>query len=246
MESRQSEEKSSLDKELIAFLRARGESYRMWEPKLTNWVNGMSDERESRLLLNALISGLPIPDDERCLDIGCGFGNLVIALSEKFASVAGIEVVEERAGWSQRRCPSAEIVCGTAESLPWADNSFGLITSTDVFEHLDHSQQAVAAKEIARVLKPGGFAFVTVPNIFQIRDEHNEVLFGTWMPNRMRQFVSLKLHGNYLRCWEHTGAGWGRIFERAGLIVKTVPQRSKTVPVLTSRFHLHLRKPLPR
>jgi len=100
--------------------------------------------------------GFPFPTTSACLDIGCGFGNLVIALSEKFASVAGIEVVEERAGWSQRRCPSAEIVCGTAESLPWADNSFGLITSTDVFEHLDHSQQAVAAKEIARFSSQAG------------------------------------------------------------------------------------------
>jgi ubiquinone/menaquinone biosynthesis C-methylase UbiE len=186
--------------------------------------------------------GLSISPAEPCLDVGCGFGNLVIALSERFRHVSGIELNAERVEWARRRCPPAEIVCGTAEALPWPDDHFKLITSTDVFEHLDHSQQAAAAKELARVLKPGGYAFVTVPSRYQISDEHNHVLFGTWMPDRFRRLISMRLHGTYLQCWEHSGAGWSRVFERADLAVTLVPQKSRTLRITTSRFHLSVRK----
>ena len=177
------EQSLAVNEELRSFLRMRGESYGMWEPKLTNWVAGMSDEQKPKELLNSIQSELPVSPNDPCLDLGCGFGNLVIALSERFKSVSGIELTPERAEWSQRRCPTAEIVCGSAEKLPWPDNHFGLVMSTDVFEHLNPSQQVAAAGEVARVLKPGGYGFITVPSKFQLRDEHNYVPFGTWMPN---------------------------------------------------------------
>jgi ubiquinone/menaquinone biosynthesis C-methylase UbiE len=238
-----SSERISLDKELAAFLRMRAESYNMREPKLSRWIDGMSDMKATTQLLNSFLLGLSISPAEPCLDVGCGFGNLVIALSERFHHVSGIELNAERVEWAKKRCPSAEIVCGTAEALPWPDDHFELITSTDVFEHLDHSQQVAAARELARVLKPGGYAFVTVPSKYQISDEHNHVLFGTWMPDRFRRLISMRLHGTYLQCWEHSGAGWSRVFERANLAVALVPQKSRTLRVTTSRFHLFARKP---
>ena len=234
---------ASLKEELTTFLRKRGEAYGMWEPKLTRWVHGMSDEGQSRDLLNSVLSKLAPSPDDLCLDIGCGFGNLVIALRERFEDVSGIEIVPERAEWAKKRCPSADIICGSATELPWPENHFGLITSTDVFEHLDRSQQVEAAKELARVLKPGGSAFITVPSRFQIRDEHNYVLFGTWMPDRCRKYVSMRMHGSYVECWEHSGPGWTRLFQRAGLNVETVPLKSKTLRITTSRFHLFVTKP---
>ena len=236
-------ESVSLDEELTTFLRMRAESYKMCEPNLSRWVDTMSDVTSTKQLLDSFLLGLSISPTEPCLDVGCGFGNLAIALSERFRHVNGIELNAERVEWAKRRCPSAEIVCGTAVVLPWPDNHFGLITSTDVFEHLDHSQQAAAAREIARVLKPGGYAFVTVPSRYQISDEHNHVLFGTWMPDRLRKLISMRMNGTYLQCWEHSGAGWSRVFERAGLAVALAPQKSRTLRITTSRFHLFVRKP---
>ena len=232
------------DQELISFLRVRGESYGMEEPKLSNWVLGMSDEEKAIQLLHSFLSQYPVSKEEPCLDMGCGFGNLVLALSQHFRNVSGIDLIEERVEWSRRRCPSAEIVCGKAEGLPWPANHFGLITSTDVFEHLNHEQQALAANEIARVLKPGGHAFITVPSKFQIKDEHNYIPFGTWMPEPLRRAVSMRLRHSYLQCWEHSGPEWRRIFENAGLTVKSVPQKPKRLPIFASRFHLFARKPL--
>lgn len=55
--------------------------------------------------------------------------------------------------------------CENVEALSFADQSFDLITSTDVFEHVEHDD--VGFREIVRVLKPGGIFVFTVPY-----DEH--------------------------------------------------------------------------
>lgn len=50
---------------------------------------------------------------------------------------------------------------GAAERLPYADNSFDLVTALDVVEHLD--DDVAALNEMRRVLRPGGRALLFVP-----------------------------------------------------------------------------------
>ena len=50
-----------------------------------------------------------------------------------------------------------------AEALPFANATFDFVTCLEVIEHLIFPEKAMA--EIARVLQPGGFAVITVPNI---------------------------------------------------------------------------------
>jgi len=50
---------------------------------------------------------------------------------------------------------------GAAEQLPWEDGSFDLVTGLDVVEHLD--DDLAGLKEMRRVLRPGGYAFLFVP-----------------------------------------------------------------------------------
>ena len=53
-------------------------------------------------------------------------------------------------------------VCGVAARLPFRDDTFDLVTSNMVFEHLDETQAPLA--EILRVLKPGGALIFHTPN----------------------------------------------------------------------------------
>ena len=50
---------------------------------------------------------------------------------------------------------------GEAEHLPYEDGSFDLVTGLDVVEHLD--DDVAGLREMRRVLRPGGYAFLFVP-----------------------------------------------------------------------------------
>lgn len=76
--------------------------------------------------------------DEWVLDLGAG-GKL-----QRWGNVVQIDIF---------RYPMTDVV-GSADRLPFRDNSFGAVISQAVFEHLQYPQAAV--EEIRRVLKPGG------------------------------------------------------------------------------------------
>ena len=53
-----------------------------------------------------------------------------------------------------------------AHSIPYPDNTFNTILALEVFEHLH--DPVVAAREIIRVLQPGGLAILSTPFMFHI------------------------------------------------------------------------------
>lgn len=61
---------------------------------------------------------------------------------------------------------------GTAYDIPFPDNSFDSVISTQVFEHL--ARPIDAAKEMYRVLKPGGHALASVPQTNELHEEPHD------------------------------------------------------------------------
>ena len=107
----------------------------------------------------------------KALDVGCGvghWGQLLSAFIRKDATIHGIDQEKE---WIQQATKRAENITsdqsfhyqvGTAESLPFEDNSFDLVTCQTVLIHL--KDPAKALKEFYRVVKPGGLVAVAEPN----------------------------------------------------------------------------------
>jgi len=56
-----------------------------------------------------------------------------------------------------------------AETMSFADNSFNIVVSNDVLEHVNNPQQSL--KEVHRILRPGGSLFMTVP--FHVKLDNN-------------------------------------------------------------------------
>ena len=96
----------------------------------------------------------------RILENGCGVGMYVEHLAAFGGEVIGLEYDFERSLEAHQR--SAHILSAAGENLPFPDNSFDLILSHEVLEHVLDDRQA--AVEIARTLRPGGRAVIFVPN----------------------------------------------------------------------------------
>ena len=168
---------SEVEESFQNFLNKMAENYGFSEQKKSDWVSYMLKTSDREQLLEHVLSYFNLVDhkDYRVLDIGCGFGGLIIALQQHFENVYGIEIIKERAKWAQKRAPNSKIICGSAINLPWPDQHFDLVFSTDVFEHISFTEQKIAAYELMRILKPNGYGFITVPNRFQLTDEQNYV-----------------------------------------------------------------------
>jgi len=80
--------------------------------------------------------------------VGCDLSIEGVRHAELFAGTEGIE-------------EHASFVACAAESLPFRDASFGCASAVAVLEHLDDDVRAV--RELARVVRPGGLVWVTVP-----------------------------------------------------------------------------------
>lgn len=85
------------------------------------------------------------------------------AVSDKLARICGANITFSCFFTDKKLGSYREdgIRCENLESLTYADETFDLIITQDVFEHVYHP--AKAFKEINRVLKPGGMHIFTVP-----------------------------------------------------------------------------------
>lgn len=114
-----------------------------------------------RRLFGAELAKSGIKPTDRVLDIGTGTGaNLRLLRSLGLAAVRGLDSSDEAIGYCVSKGLGA-VQKGDICALPFADESFDFVLATDVIEHVD--DDPAAAREIARVLAPGGIALISVP-----------------------------------------------------------------------------------
>jgi len=105
-----------------------------------------------------LVRRVGIGRDEAVLDIACGNGNAAIRAAQAGGRVTGVDLTPELfdSGRALARDAgvSVEWVEGDAEELPLPDASYDVVLST--FGVMFAPRHQVAAREIARVLRPGG------------------------------------------------------------------------------------------
>ena len=100
------------------------------------------------------------------LDNGCGIGRYLERLAPNAERAIGLEFDFDRAAEASGR--PLEILSGRGEQLPFPDDSFDLMLSHEVVEHVDDDRAAVA--EMVRALRPpdgeapGGRLVLFVPN----------------------------------------------------------------------------------
>lgn len=98
------------------------------------------------------------------LEIGCGFGRGVETLLPHCESYTGIDKIQSLIDQLSQKYPQHSFLARNIPPLSGlADNQFDAVVTFQVIEHIE--DDALFLKEIHRVLKPGGKAFITTPNI---------------------------------------------------------------------------------
>lgn len=144
---------------------------------------------------------------ERMLDLGSGNGRHAFEALRRGADIvcvdldpAGLFALEEMAEamvleGQVERGSLRSVTLADANQLPFADASFDRVIAAEVLEHIPTDSTAMS--EIARVLRPGGIAAVTVPR---------------YWPERICWVLSDEYHSNE--------GGHVRIYKRSELVAK--------------------------
>ncbi len=106
--------------------------------------------------------------ESAALEIGCGTASMALMLNHNHGlSCYGVDISEKAVSLARRRFALLEeepdlLSVADVVELPFPDAAFHLVFGKTVFEHFEKPE--AAASEIARVLAPGGFLVLDVPN----------------------------------------------------------------------------------
>ena len=137
-----------------------------WFYDLVMWVITGGRDQALRRLIADLAELRP---GESVLDVGCGTGTLAIVAKQRVGEagrVCGIDpaprqIARDRAKATRLGC-SIEFQLGVIEQIDYPDQSFDIVQSTFMIDHVPPDLQRQGLKEIARVLKPRGRLLVMV------------------------------------------------------------------------------------
>jgi SAM-dependent methyltransferase len=169
-------------------------------------------------MLTVRFDKLPVGPGSMFLDAGAGFGRHAFEAARRGARVVALDYAEEEttvtratfaAMFEAGEIKSENLVAvlrGDATRLPFADNTFDCIVTSEVLEHIQND--VAALHELSRVLKPGGVLAATVPS---------------WFPEKINWMLSDEYHapfvqGGHVRIY--SGTELKAKLRAAGLIIQ--------------------------
>jgi SAM-dependent methyltransferase len=145
----------------------------------------------------------------KLLDVSCGEGTFLRLAQRAGFHPIGIDFSSAALYKAQRATPSASIALANAQRLPFADESFDVVTNIGSLEHYFDPPEAV--REMARVLRPAGVGLVWVPNLFGIFGNVTNVLRHGEIHDDGQPLQRYATRAS----WEHLLGTNGLIVERA-------------------------------
>jgi ubiquinone/menaquinone biosynthesis C-methylase UbiE len=156
-----------------------------------------------------LLDILDLKPEDKYLDVSCGLAQLVALAQESGVSAHGLDSSFEALLSARKATKRFQLVMGDAQNLPYASNSFTVISNIGSIEHYVDMNKAVG--EMFRILVPGGRAFVLVPNTFSL-------LHNIWTAFKEgRTYIDNQPIQRYAARQE-----WQQLLEKNGLIVDKI------------------------
>jgi SAM-dependent methyltransferase len=114
---------------------------------------------------------LHLPPGATVLDVGCGTGGVAACLAKRY-QVFGTDTSPLAVDFCRKR-GLKNIHCGTLDDAPFSENQFEAILLLDVIEHIDNDENVL--RQVWRLLRPGGFAVITVPAYNWLWSRHDDL-----------------------------------------------------------------------
>lgn len=166
-----------------------------WRADFAEWrTRRLWQENYQRETLQEIKRYAPA-QNARVLDLGAGMGGFAVAMQRAGERITALdynfaycEIARTRA---RRYALDLPALVGAGEALPFADASFEIVTCWDVLEHVQAPRQLL--REIARVLKHDGVAFMTVINRLALVDPHYHLRFVNYVPRAVGEtYIALR------------------------------------------------------
>jgi ubiquinone/menaquinone biosynthesis C-methylase UbiE len=166
-----------------------------------------------------------LPAGTSLLDVSCGAAELVRLARDRGLAAVGIDISPVVLHLARRRVQMpVPLAVADGEHLPFADSSFDFVSNVGSLEHFE--DPALGVREMARVLRPGGLAFVLLPNTFGLLttilnayrqgvtsiDEQPIQRYGAradWERLLIANGLQVRRTAKYEQSWPRSIADWG-------------------------------------
>ncbi len=112
-----------------------------------------------------------LKQNDRILEIGCGIGSVVSEISGQGYDITGTDISGEAIAYGLKKYGDIHLEVQAAEALGYEDESFDVVLSFDLFEHIARIDRHIS--EVHRVLQKDGFYLFQTPN------KYSNVIFET-------------------------------------------------------------------
>ncbi len=133
-----------------------------------DWRGSLAAGKEQRGNLQACLDFIEsvnlIESGHKVLEIGCGIGSVTNHLAQKGIDAIGTDISDVAIQYGREKYPNAHLEAHPAEALPWPDNTFDVVLSFDLFEHIPDTDRHLS--EVTRLLKDNGLYLFQTPNKF--------------------------------------------------------------------------------
>ena len=124
----------------------------LWGAKSRDWAE--VQEGTVNALYEAALGTASVGAGTRLCDVGCGAGGALAMAAARGATVAGLDATPELLAIAAERVAAADLHEGDIEELPWADDSFDVVTGFNSFQFAGDPERAL--REARRVTVTGG------------------------------------------------------------------------------------------
>ena len=193
------------------------------------------DIQRSREIVRQLRQRSPLRG-KRVLDVGCGYGGMLIALAEQGAEAVGIEIDAARSRVGKQRLHALGLqvdwrqgdIC--APQFSSRLGTFDVIVCQDVLEHVLDTSKAITT--LCTLLHHGGLLFFQVPNKYSaeyILADHHYGLFGISLLSRPQAIQYWRVaygqpQGYYTVGYLRSEKYYRQAFEREGVTLEPTEQ----------------------